>query len=1100
MKKHKLHSLLIVLLMVLQVFASPLVALAQEAATSASPATEAVQPATENAANGEEGKEDTAQEGDAEADAQAGHFPQAQVQPSQYEMTTKFTINTHPVQKNGKYGEGKFYITPTYKIPNKVTLKNGDTLTYTVPNVFQVEATGVTEVSAGGEVVGNVVVDPATNTATLTITNEAYFAKLNEEKTLTMSFTAVWADSVPKNVVQNFTMPGAGDYALTRIVVDEDPTGYTKWGVQNKDNPELIDWRIRINRYAKAGVTNAVIKDAIPEGQEFVGEMTGYYFTDWENGTRVDSFAGTTITNEDDNNFTVIPNKGGSLDGRGLYLIYQTRITEPVDPVTKRATNHVSFTSDTDKQEFDGFAPLKTTDGVGTGARSDLVVFQVNKKLEGRQLKAQEFEFQLVKAADNSVVATAKNDENGLVKFKKVKFKTEGEFIYKIREVKGDLPGVTYDENEITATVKVTNKAGAKTAEVTYDREAFTNTYKAAATSLVVKASKKLAGATLAADQFTFELVDKATGEVVATAKNKADGSVDFPALNYDAAGAHTYTIREKNEGAAGYTYDSKTFEVTVDVTDNGQGQLVATPTYAAPAEFSNSYQAAATSLVLKTSKKLAGATLAADQFTFELVDKATGEVVATAKNKADGSVDFPALNYDAAGNHTYTIREVNNQKPGYTYDDKTLEVTVAVTDNGQGQLVANASYSSEEGFTNTYKAAATSLVVKASKKLAGATLAADQFTFELVDKATGEVVATAKNKADGSVDFPALNYDAAGNHTYTIREVNDQKPGYSYDDKTLEVTVAVTDNGQGQLEAKATYASEEGFANTYKAAATSLVVKASKKLAGATLAADQFTFELVDKDGKVVGTAKNKADGSVEFPALSFDAAGDYSFKIREKNEGAAGYTYDASEFDLAVAVTDNGQGQLEAKASYAKPAEFSNSYKAGTASLVVDAKTVIKKGPKEEDVPVKKDQFTLELVDKDGKVLHSLKNDENGKVVFPALTFDAAGQYTYTLRQVKGSEAGMTYDDKIYTVKVIVSDNGQGQLLVQAENATGVVFVNRLAETSQTEDPGKDPGKKEEKQLPKTGEASSILLIGLGFVLAIAAGLVVRREQVKN
>lgn len=874
MKKHKLHSLLIVLLMVLQVFASPLVALAQEAATSASPATEAVQPATENAANGEEGKEDTAQEGDAEADAQAGHFPQSQVQPSQYEMTTNFTINTHPVQKNGKYGEGKFYIAPTYKIPNKVTLKNGDTLTYTVPNVFQVEATGVTEVSAGGEVVGNVVVDPATNTATLTITNEAYFAKLNEEKTLTMSFTAVWADNVPKNVVQNFTMPGAGDYALTRIVVDEDPTGYTKWGVQNKDNPELIDWRIRVNRYAKEGVTNVVIKDAIPEGQEFVGEMTGYYFTDWENGTRVDAFAGTTITNEDDNNFTVIPNKGGSLDGRGLYLIYQTRITEPVDPVTKRATNHVSFTSDTDKQEFDGFAPLKTTDGVGTGARSDLVVFQVNKKLEGRQLKAQEFDFQLVNAADNSVVATAKNDENGLVKFKKVKFKTEGEFTYKIREVKGDLPGVTYDENEITATVKVTDKAGAKTAQVTYDRQAF----------------------------------------------------------------------------------------------------------------------------------------------------------------------------------------------------------------------------------TNTYKAAATSLVVKANKKLTGATLAADQFTFELVDKATGQVVGTAKNKADGSVEFLALNYDAAGNHTYTIREVNDQKPGYTYDDKTLEVTVAVTDNGQGQLEAKATYASEEGFANTYKAAATSLVVKASKKLAGATLAADQFTFELVDKDGKVVGSAKNKADGSVEFPALSFDAAGDYSFKIREKNEGAAGYTYDASEFDLTVAVTDNGQGQLEAKASYAKPAEFSNSYKAGAASLVVDAKTVIKKGPKEEDVPVKKDQFTLELVDKDGKVLHALKNDENGKVVFPALTFDAAGQYTYTLRQVKGSEPGMTYDDKTYTVKVTVSDNGQGQLQVQAENATGVVFVNRLAETSQTEDPGKDPGKKEEKKLPKTGEASSIFLIGLGFVLVIAAGFVIRREQVKN
>lgn len=395
-------------------------------------------------------------------------------------------------------------------------------------------------------------------------------------------------------------MPGAGTYTLTRIVVDEDPTGYTKWGVQNKDNPELVDWRIRINRYAKPGVTNAVIKDTIPEGQEFVGPMTGYYFSDWENGTRVDSFDGTTITNEDDNHFTVIPNKGGSLDGRGLFLIYQTRVTEPVDPVTKRVKNHVSFSSDTDKQEFDGFAPLTTTDGIGTGARSDEVIFQVNKKLEGRALKAEEFEFELVNSADNSVVAKAKNDENGLVKFKKVKFKNAGDFTYKIREVKGTLAGVTYDQNPITATVKVVNNAGAKTATVTYDREAFTNTYKAASASLVVKATKTLTGGTLAADQFTFELVDKATGSVVQTAKNKADGTVEFPAVSFDAAGNYTYTIREKNEGAAGYTYDAKEVEVAVAVADNGQAQLEATATYTPEASFSNTYKAAAASLVVK--------------------------------------------------------------------------------------------------------------------------------------------------------------------------------------------------------------------------------------------------------------------------------------------------------------------------------------------------------------------------------------------------------------------------------------------------------------------------------------------------------------------
>ena len=877
MNKRKLHNLLIVLLMVLQVFVSPLSAFAQDAATPVAPAaTEAVQPATEN---GEEKQEAPAKETEpaATADPEAEpeqHFPQAQVQPAQYELTTGFTINTNPVKNDAKYGEGKFYIAPSYKIPNSVTLKNGDTIVYTVPSTFKVEQTGPTNITAGGEVVGTLVTDPATNTATITITNEAYYAKLNEDKTIAVQFTAVWADSVPKNVPQTFEMPGAGTYTLTRIVVDEDPTGYTKWGVQNKDNPELVDWRIRINRYAKPGVTNAVIKDTIPEGQEFVGPMTGYYFSDWENGTRVDSFDGTTITNEDDNHFTVIPNKGGSLDGRGLFLIYQTRVTEPVDPVTKRVKNHVNFSSDTDKQDFDGFAPLTTTDGIGTGARSDEVIFQVNKKLEGRALKAEEFEFELVNSADNSVVAKAKNDENGLVKFKKVKFKNAGDFTYKIREVKGTLAGVTYDQNPITATVKVVNNAGAKTATVTYDREAFTNTYKAASASLVVKATKTLTGGTLAADQFTFELVDQ-NGKVVGTAKNKADGTVEFPAVNFDAAGNYNFKVREKNEGAAGYTYDSTEFDVAV----------------------------------------------------------------------------------------------------------------------------------------------------------------------------------------------------------------------------------AVTDNGKGQLEAKATYAKEAAFSNTYKAAAASVVVKASKTLAGANLAADQFTFELVDQNGKVVGTAKNKADGSVEFAAVSFDAAGDYKFKIREKNEGAAGYTYDSTEFDVAVAVTDNGKGQLEAKATYAKEAAFSNTYKAAPTSVVVDATSVLKKGDK--DQPIKADDFTIELLDKDGKVISELKTDEKGHVVFPALTYDAPGTYTYTLRQKKGDKTEITYDEKTYPVTVEVTDNGKGQLVVsKKENTSGVVFVNLLADnTPNQQGPGKPEEKKEEKKLPKTGESSSILLIGLAFVLVIAAVVVLfTRKNARN
>ena len=392
---------------------------------------------------------------------------------------------------------------------------------------------------------------------------------------------------------------------------------------------------------------------------------------------------------------------------------------------------------------------------------------------------------------------------------------------------------------------------------------------------------------------------------------------------------------------------------------------------------------------------------------------------------------------------------------------------------------------------------------MKASKTLNGGTLAADQFTFELVDQ-NGKVVGTAKNKADGTVEFPAVSFDAAGDYKFKIREKNEGAAGYTYDATEFDVAVAVTDNGKGQLEAKATYAKEAAFSNTYKAAAASVVVKASKTLAGANLAADQFTFELVDQNGKVVGTAKNKADGTVEFPAVSFDAAGDYKFKIREKNEGAAGYTYDSTEFDVAVAVTDNGKGQLEAKATYAKEAAFSNTYKAAPTSVVVDATSVLKKGKEDKDnLPIKAGDFTIELLDKDGKVISELKTDEKGHVAFPALTYDAPGTYTYTLHQKKGDNAGIVYDEKTYPVTVEVTDNGQGQLVVsKKENASGVVFVNLLADnTPNQQGPGKPEEKKEEKKLPKTGESSSFLLIGLAFVLVIAAVVVLfTRKNARN
>ena len=1064
MKKQKLANLLIALLLVLQVFISPLSTFAQEAnAGVATPATEQTQEAKETGGQEADGgqaaqpaaEEDRAAKPNADGQDSANtdkaeatqHYPQAPIQEAQYTMTTDFKINNNPVQNPGKYGEGKFYIIPTYKFADNATLQNGDTLTYTVPSVFRVEQSGPVEIKAGDNVttVASLTTNPANNTATITITNAEYYAHLNENKSLTALFTAVWADSTPKNIEQTFDLPGAGQYKLMRIVPDVDPTGYTKWGNQDRNNPELVNWRIRINRYAKPGIVNAMVRDTIPEGQEVVPDsFDGYYFTDWEAsqnggtaGGRV-AYAGSEINIEDDNHFTITPSNGGSLDGRGLLIMFQTRITAPVDLVTKKVFNDYRFTSATHSEDVNGFAALTTTDGVGTGARPDEIIFEVNKTLNGRSLKPGEFSFELVDS-NNQVVATATNDENGVVKFKKMKFRTAGNFTYKIREVNNNLPGVTYDKNIITATVTVTDNGGAKTAAVTYTKPGFTNTYKAASVTKVLKASKSLTGKNLVDDQFTFELVNKETGQVAQTAKSKADGTVTFPAETYTAVGNYTYIIREKNDGAKGYTYDTKAPEVTVAVTDNGQGQLVATETYATPAEFTNNYQALSTTAAFSFTKKLTGRAQKAGEFSFDLTAPEAKDNQTKATADENGTVNFDPITYTQAGVYEYTVKEQNGKLGGITYDEKAYKVKVTVTDNA-GQLEAAVEYPDGQEITNTYQAKSVSKVLKANKALTGANLADDQFTFELVNKATDKVVQTAKNKADGTVTFPAETYTEVGNHTYIIREKNDGSKGYTYDGKNVEVTVAVTDNGQGELVATETYATPASFTNNYQALSTSAAISVTKALTGRPQKAGEFSFDLIEEGATSAAQTKDNAEnGSVAFDAITYTKPGTYKYTVKEQAGTVAGVTYSTQVLNVTVKVTDNA-GQLEATVEYPDGQTITNAYKAAAADVTIKAKKVLK------GKALVANAFTFELVDAStNKVVDTAKNDANGDVTFKAQSLSSAGAYTYSVREkLDANDKGMTYDSSNILVHVRVTDNLAGQLEATVTPDKELTFTN--------------------------------------------------------
>ena len=853
-----------------------------------------------------------------------------------YTMTTSPTINNNRLVDGAKYGEGKFYLNPTYKFDNSAALKNGDFMVYKVPKEFKVERDITTDIYAkdGATKIAELQTNAATNSATVTITNEEYFKNLTEDRELTALFTVVWADDVELNKEYSIDIPGAGTYRLTRIVPDDDPTGYTKWGVQDADDPNYVNWRIRINRYVKP-VTGVKIEDTIPEGQVLASEITGYYFTEWNKAEARPRLDASHVNVTGTNSFTITPNGNGDLSTQGLYVLYRTRLTAPVDNTTKKAFNNVKVTTSDGVYDVDGFASLTTTEGIGSGARPSEVEFEVTKQLNGGTLKGDEFIFQLIDP-DGKVVETAKNNKDGQVKFKAIKFSTAGTFKYQIKEVDEKEPGYVYDNKTINAEVTVTDVYGEKFASVKYDNKVFVNSYSAKPTTATIEAIKVLKGKALEADKYEFELKEGDT--VVGTAKNKADGSVVFPAIEYTAAGPHTYTITEKAGNEPGVTYDTASHTVTVDVADNGRGQLEAT----VPAEkpvFTNTYAAKPGKTVIEAKKVLNGKALEADKYEFEL--KENDKVVGTAKNTADGSISFPEIEYTEAGTYTYTMSEKAGNEAGVTYDKTSHKVTVDVADNGQGQLVATIT-SEQPVFTNTYTKpapVADTITIEATKTLVGKELEAGKYEFEL--KEGDKVIGTATNAADGKVVFPSITYTEAGTHTYTVAEKAGNEENVTYDTTVHTVTVEVADNGQGKLVSTIT-GNKPAFVNKYTAPTppptpnpqqptpATATIQANKVLTGKELKDGQFEFELTYQ-GNVVDTAKNKADGSVTFKSQSFTSPGKYEYTITEKAGNEAGVTYDKAVHKVTVEVAYDTNGKLVATVTGNGPT-FTNTYAAKT------------------------------------------------------------------------------------------------------------------------------------------------------------------------
>lgn len=729
--------------------------------------------------------------------------------------------------------------------------------------------------------------------------------------------------------------------------------------------------------------------------------------------------------------------------------VYQYTVSESGDVpgVTNGQTAHSVSVQVTDNQ--DGTMTAKVTNGsqttqfTNTYSVSPAVLAEgeisVNKNLTGTNLSAGAFNFKIEASEETPnaplpAVTTATNNAQGVAAFGEITYSEPGSYEYAISEIDDERSGYTYDKNVVYVQITVVDDGnGTMSASVEYKNDpSFNNTYTASG-SVQITAQKKLTGRTLEDGQFSFKLtaLDGGPGDGL-TATNNASGQIIFDKIDFSNT---DLTVKEEVEKTYRLQYVNVADESDVldtipeGAVDKGDG-----------------------SFTLES-----GTTYKEQYVNSEDENDVRNELPEGAVKNENGTFTIKEASekpaYEEKSFH-YAITEVSGSDSGYIYDTHTEPVAITVKDNGNGTLSVNAAYNpSGAVFNNTYSAQG-SVVLNGTKSVTGTGLRSEQFTFNLIDK-DNNILSTAKNDANGAFAFGALNYteeDAGQTFTYTIVEVNDGQGGYAYDSKVCEVTVTVEDKGDGTLSAVANYTPDASFTNTYSAFG-SVTFTGTKTVTGGTLESGQFTFNLLDQAGNVIGQATNAADGSFAFAPVSYtiaDAGKTFNYSIVEVNDGQGGYTYDTKVCKISVNVTDLGNGVLKTDVAYEGDASFVNSYSATSTEVVLTAKKTLS-GRKLEDGEF---SFTVSQGD---NVIATGKNDVNGNITFSAIPLTKAGTYRFTVAEVIGNKEGVTYDNKTYTYVVVVEDvNGKLTVKdVSIDGATEVVFSNTYKTTLPPETP---------------------------------------------
>ncbi len=686
------------------------------------------------------------------------------------------------------------------------------------------------------------------------------------------------------------------------------------------------------------------------------------------------------------------------------------------------------------------------------------IAIKGTKQLSGRELEAGEFSFKLVDS-EGKTIETVQNAANGRFEFAAIEYISAGVYSYTVTEVKGNLGGITYDTSVFYVDITVTdNGYGVLDYSVSYRKGGnsaseivFVNSYSATPAEVELGGKKTLIGRELIEGEFEFRLTDNSNSQKVQTAYNDANGNYEFEPLVLRAAGEYSYTVTEVNNGHGGVGYDATVYSVNIKVTDNGKGQLVSEVEYligdneAENLDFTNIYRAAEAKVTLVGTKLLDGRELKEGEFEFVLTDaEGNKEIV---YNDAEGRFSFSEITYNTVGVYSYTVTETNNGLGGVDYDETVYNVTVTVTDNFVGQLIADIEVSGENGgivFTNGYSAEPTTAVIAGNKTLNGRNLVENEFAFEIKDNLTGETI-TVYNSADGRFATDPITFAAEGEYSYTVTEINNGLGGVIYDERVYVAVVKVTDNGEGQLAAEVTYlfndeeVEEIHFVNTYEAEEYYLTLNGNKELIGRDIKEKEFSFLLYSEtEHKELETVFAKLDGGIEFSPVKLERVGKYTFTVTEELGTLGGITYDSGVITVIVTIADDLNGKLYAESiEYIKNEQtaeaivFTNEYKAEKSTVTLGGvKTLLGRELKEGEF-----NFNLYETGEDYEITDltpkTVTNLASGGFEFDTLEYETAGDRYYVITESDGGLKSIVYDTTVYRVKVSVTDNGEGQLI---------------------------------------------------------------------